>query len=63
MNDKIVQRAIDGSVTDIGQLTKDELRSLKLAVKNGILWCIKGFTYPIPKKMYVKAPGYKRITT
>ena len=60
MIDRIVQRAIDNQVTDIGQLTQDELRSLKLAVKNGILWCIKGFTYPIPKNMYVKAPGYEK---
>jgi hypothetical protein len=49
----IVQRALtEGHVTDIGQLTDEEKKALKAAVKNGVLKKGKGGGFPVPKTVY-----------
>jgi hypothetical protein len=50
----IVERALDQTVTDIGQLTPEEQRELSKAVKNGVLSKDKGGPYPILKPVYAR---------
>jgi hypothetical protein len=45
----VVNYAIDCPVTNIGQLSKEEIRELNKAVKKGILWKGKNYEYPTPK--------------
>jgi hypothetical protein len=50
----IVQRALkEGHVTDLGQLTDEEKKALKAAVKNGVLKKGKGGGFPVRKTVYV----------
>ena len=53
----IVKRAYTETVTDIGQLSKQERNSLKRAVKHGTLISGKGGPFPILKTVYAK-PGF-----
>ena len=53
----IVLRALTETVTDIGQLSEQELRDLKRAVKRGILTKAKGGKYPKLKTVYAR-PGF-----
>jgi len=48
----IVERALDETVTDTGQLTPKEQRELSKAVKNGVLSKGKGGPYPVVKTVY-----------
>jgi hypothetical protein len=49
----IVQRALnEGHVTDVGQLTGEEAKALKVAVQNGVLKKGKGGGYPAVKTVY-----------
>jgi hypothetical protein len=57
MSPKLIQRAIAKSITDIGQLSKEEKRLLNKYVRNGTLVKGKGGPFPIPKMVYA-APGY-----
>lgn len=50
---EIVQRAYMEGVTNIGQLSKQELKDLNKAVKDGVLQILTDFRYPSPKKRYV----------
>ena len=51
----IVQRALDeGHVTDLGQLTGEEARALKVAVQNRVLKKGKGGGYPAVKTVYAR---------
>ena len=54
----VVKRAATSSVTSIGQLSADEKKQLKKAVKAGQLMEIEDYTYPNPKKKYVLHPDY-----
>ncbi len=54
---EIIHRALNTSITDIGQLTKKELRDLNKAVKKDILTKGRGGIFPIPKTVYAKK-GY-----
>jgi len=49
---EIVLRAFNEGITDIGQLTPSELRSLKKAVKEGYLSVIPNYRYPVVKNRY-----------
>ena len=49
----IVQRALEeGHVTDLGQLTDEEKKALKAAVKTGVLKKGKGGGFPVLKTVY-----------
>jgi hypothetical protein len=50
----IVERALDQTVTDIGQLTPEEQRELSKTVKNGLLSKGKGVPYPLLKTVYAR---------
>lgn len=50
----IVQRALEYGVTDVGQLTKEEVTALNAAMRKGTLSKTKNFTYPIDKPMWVR---------
>ena len=50
---EIVLRAFNDGITDIGQLSKDDIKLLKKAVKQGILWIVPDFSYPTRKRKYV----------
>jgi hypothetical protein len=53
----IIKRALVETVTDIGQLSKEELRDLNNAVKRG--WLSKGKAGPFPMLKTVYAvPGF-----
>ncbi len=53
----IVARALSETITDIGQLTNDELRALRNAVKSGVLDKGKAGGYPAIKTVYA-SKGY-----
>lgn len=53
----IVKRALVYTVTNIGQLSKDELRTLDRAVRRGWLSKGKGGPCPIPKTVWAH-PGF-----
>lgn len=61
MNDKvlpkIITRALTQTVTDIGQLTKEEIHDLETYVRKGILEKGKGGPYPKLKNVYA-AKGF-----
>jgi len=63
MYSEIVERAYNNGITDIGQLSKEELKDLKKAVKDGYLTTIIYYGYPTPKKRYVCNWGdfYRRV--
>jgi len=48
----IVQRAYDAQVTNIGQLSKEEIYQLEKFVKSGYLMKYKTYNFPIPKTTY-----------
>jgi hypothetical protein len=49
----IVQRALtEGHVTDLGQLTSEEKKALKAAVRTGVLKKGKGGGFPVLKTVY-----------
>ena len=49
----IVQRALtEGHVTDLGQLTDEEKKALKAAVRTGVLKKGKGGGFPVLKTVY-----------
>jgi len=49
----IVQRALkEGHITDLGQLSDEEARALKAAVKKGVLKKGRGGGYPQTKTVY-----------
>ena len=50
---RIVQLAYERGISDIGQLSDEEIKSLNSAVKDGILTKVRDFRYPIPKTRYV----------
>jgi|HubBroStandDraft_6_1064221.scaffolds.fasta_scaffold1213083_1 hypothetical protein len=50
----IVERALEHTVADIGQLTPEEHRELSKAVKNGMLSKGKGGPYPVVKTVYAR---------
>ena len=54
---EIVTRALLHTVTSIGQLSPDEIKTLDLYVKRGWLSKGKGGTFPIAKTVYAH-PGY-----
>jgi hypothetical protein len=49
---EIVKRAMVHTITDIGQLSKDDLHTLNAYVKKGWLSKGKGGAYPMPKTVY-----------
>ena len=50
---RIVERALkEGHVTDLGQLTDEEVKALKAAVKRGVLKKGKGGGFPVLKTVY-----------
>jgi len=53
----IVQRALQDSITDIGQLSVVDVRALNTAVMQGILTKDTGGPFPNPKKVWAR-PGY-----
>jgi len=53
----IVKRAMIETVTDLGQLTHDEIRELNYAVKHGALTKAKGGPFLILKTVYA-IPGF-----
>lgn len=53
----IVKRAMVYTVTNIGQLSADEMRELKRAVRKGWLSMGKGGPFPILKTVYAH-PGF-----
>lgn len=55
---EIVIRALSDGVTNIGQLSKDEIKSLDKAVKNGNLRVVTDFSFPSWKKKYVRSFEY-----
>lgn len=54
---KIVMRAMEHTVIDIGQLTADEISTLESYVQKGYLSKGKGGPYPVKKTVYAH-PGY-----
>jgi hypothetical protein len=50
----IVERALDQTVRDIGQLTPEEQRELSKAVKHGVLSKGRGGPYPVVKTVYAR---------
>lgn len=57
MIEPIVRRALVDTITDIGQLTPKEKRTLNRAVKRGTLAKGKGGPFPILKTVYA-FPGF-----
>jgi len=52
----IVSRAMRrGGVVDIGQLSKEEKRDLRAAVRSGKLVKVTSYDFPIPKPWYIGA--------
>ena len=49
---EIVQTAYDRTITDIGQLSKEETYQLNKFVRNGYLMKYKTYNFPIPKTTY-----------
>jgi len=47
-----IQRALTSGVTDIGQIPKDQLKTIKKLVRQGELCEGKDWNYPIPKRWY-----------
>ena len=57
MYPEIVRRALVHTVTDIGQLTPADKRTLEAHVKRGVLSKGKGGPFPTPKTVYAH-PGF-----
>ena len=58
---KWVERAIEGKVTDVGQLSRGDKRELDKAVKHGQLMKVWDVSYPKPKRAYTARLGYPNI--